>query len=171
MVDRSAPNVSFWVAPPPTSTTSQCSTSFVLVTDEEAVSFDVQWRAVNASACHDGGVNVSVWRVSSSNTVSLTGLAAGASYVLLARATDVAGNVGRASSWRWSSGGCPAAASLAVALVVESYAVGNDSRAVMWSVSSALSRPPSEVQYRVNDGPWLRTTRYRVDVRPAVPCG
>ncbi len=148
------------------------------------MSFDVQWRAVNASTGDDGGVNVSAWRVSSSNAVSLTGLTAGTSYVLHARATDVTGNVGRASSWRCSSGGCPAAASLAVALVVESYAVGNDSRAVMWSVASALSRLPSEVQYRVNDGPWLRTserpillrgmnatTRYRVDVRPAVPCG
>ncbi len=184
---RSGPNVLFWLAPPSLLATPQCIASFVLAADEDAASIEVQWRAVRASSGDDGGVNASAWTTATSSALSLTGLTAAVPYVLHARATDDTGNVGAVSSWRWSSGACPSTASLAVALALESYAVANDTRAVMWSVTSALSVLPSEVQYRVNDGPWLRTsdrpilfricsldatTHYRVDVRPAaVPCG
>jgi hypothetical protein len=183
-VDRRGPNVSFWLAPPSVSVTPHCTASFLLAADEDAASIEVQWRAVSVSSGDDGGVNGSAWTTATSGALSLTGLTAAVPYVLHARATDVTGNVGAVSSWRWSSGACPSTASLAVALALESYAVANDTRAVMWSVTSALSVLPSEVQYRVNDGPWLRTvdrpillrglsatTQYRVDVRPAVPCG
>jgi hypothetical protein len=183
-VDRSGPNVSFWLAPPAASSTPQCSAAFVLAADEDVASFDVQWRAVNASGGDDGSVNASAWWRVARNALSLTGLVAGTPHVLHARATDRVGNVGAVASWRWFSGVCPSTASLAVALALQSFAVGNDSRAVMWSATSAVSVLPSEVQYRVNDGPWLRTrerpilvenltatTQYRVDVRPAVPCG
>jgi hypothetical protein len=182
-VDRRPPNVSFWLAPPLTSTTPACSADFVLVANEEAAAFEVQWRALNTST-DDGSVNGSAWRATDSVDLTLSGLTAAVPYVLHARATDRAGNVGAVSSWRWSSGGCPSSESLAVALAVESYALAVDARAVMWSAPSLDSRLPDEVQYRVNDGPWLRTrdrpirlrglsatTHYRVDVRPAVPCG
>jgi hypothetical protein len=78
--------------------------------------------------------------------------------VLHARAVDRAGNVGGVSSWGWSSGPCPSIASVAVELAVVSYPVDIDSRAVVWSVTSALSALPSEVQYRLNGGPWIRTS-------------
>jgi hypothetical protein len=184
IVDTESPNVTFALAPPPTSPSPQCTAMFVLVADEDDASFEVQWRAVNSSVGDDGSVNDSAWQQTEGSVVSLSSLSAAVPYVLHSRAVDRAGNVGAVSSWRWSSGGCPSIAPVATALTVESYAAGVAARAVMWSVTSASGVLPSEVQYRLNDGPWLRTsdrpillrglnatTQYRVDVRSAVPCG
>jgi hypothetical protein len=183
-VDRRAPNVAFWLAPPQLSLTPQCVAAFVLVADEDGALFEVQWRAMNVTGGDDGRVSESAWTVLPTAELSLNGLTAAMPYVLHARATDRVGNVGTASSWRWSSGSCPPVSSIAVALLVERFAVANHTQAIMWSVTSAMSLLPSEVQYRVNAGVWVRTTdrpillrglnattHYRVDVRPAVPCG
>jgi hypothetical protein len=182
-VDTVSPTVSFVVAPPQLSATPRCTALFVLVADEEDASFEVQWRAVNSSAGDDGNTTRSVWQPVNGSTWPVSGLLAVTPYVLHARARDRAGNVGGVASWRWSSAGCPPVASVALTLTVQSFAYGVDSRTVLWSAAAeALS--PTEVQYRLNDGPWIRTsertivvrslnatTHYRVDVRPAVPCG
>jgi hypothetical protein len=183
-VDSVSPRVSFRVSPPEVSASPQCTATFVLASDEDAASFEVQWWPVASLVVDDGVVNGSAWQRVDGSVLSLDGLTAATPYVLHARATDRAGNVGVSSSWRWSSGSCPSTASVAVALTAESYPAGADGRAVVWSTASSLSRLPAEVQYRVNGGPWLRTsdrpillrglnatTRYDVDVRPAVPCG
>ncbi len=185
MVDTVSPNVTFSVTPPQVSAAPQCTAVFVLAADEDAASFEVQWRALNTSVNGDvGTVNDSAWIPANSSVVSLTGLAAGTHYALHARAVDRAGNTGGVVSWGWSSWGCPLPASVAAVLSVQTHDSGVDSRAVVWSLASESGKLPSEVQYRLNDGPWLRTsdrpillrgltpaTQYRVDVRPAVPCG
>jgi hypothetical protein len=145
-VDTESPNVTFAVAPPPTSPSPQCTAMFVLVADEDDASFEVQWRAVNSSVGDDASVVYSAWQQTEGSVVSLSGLSAAVAYVLHSHAVDRAGNIGAVSSWRWSSGGCPSIASVATALTVESYAADVAARAIIWSVTSASGVLPSEVQ-------------------------
>jgi hypothetical protein len=190
-VDRLSPAVWFWTAPPVAVTVDEpleCSSDFVLASNESDVQFAVQWRALNVSGGDNGTVVTSAWQAINGTVLSLDGLPGSTPFVLHARAMDPTGNVGDTATWYWTTVACPLTALLPVPLRLVSTEVDDPTaRAIMWSTTDTAL--PTVVQYRVfqsgaERGAWLRSSArpivvtsldvgalYVAEVRAATPCG
>jgi hypothetical protein len=161
--DTTPPVVGFLVAPPQNDVTPRGDARFIVRSSEAETRFEYRYGAVNGSGLGESDVAWSAWFVAPSALIVLSGLHSGVHRAIAVRGTDVAGNTGNATEWRWLSGECPTALPARI-ITVETVPVSPGVKALTWStdVGSGVGGDGVEVQYRVDDGAWVRTSATHV---------